>query len=151
MISEERLEKWAGENFAAHALTVVCEDGLYRHWRCQAPGTYVYGFDVVTWPGYLCVCGDIGTWVFSRVRDMLEFFESDHGGINPQYWAEKLQDGPHRARNKRTLEGPEWNDEYGVEVPAGAQVDDGWNAQFLYACYGIVLAIKLYREGKVEA
>jgi hypothetical protein len=24
---------------------------------------------------------------------MFEFFESDHGGINPQYWAEKLQ-GP---------------------------------------------------------
>lgn len=138
-------------NFSKHRLTILRDDGLYRHWRCQAPGTYVYGFDVITWPGHLCVAGDIGAWVFSRIEDMVEFFEGDNGRVNLSYWSEKLVDGHDRARQMKTLEEPQWNGEYGVEMPPGTQVDDGWNVQFVYACHGIVLAIKLYREVKVPA
>jgi hypothetical protein len=75
---------------AEHQLTILRDDGLYRHLRCQAPGTWIYGFDVVTWPGYLAIVGDAGDYVFSRLRDMFEFFEGS-GRVNPDYWSEKLQ------------------------------------------------------------
>jgi hypothetical protein len=76
---------------AEHVLTIIHDDGLYRHLRCRAPDTWAYGYDVVTWPGYLAIVGDAGDFVFSRVRDMFEFFESDSGRINPDYWSQKLQ------------------------------------------------------------
>jgi hypothetical protein len=87
---------------ADHQMTVLKDDGLYRHLRFQKPGTWCYGFDLVTWPGYLAVVGDCGDFVFSRTRDMVDFFSPSGGrggfedarwGINPHYWAEKLQ-GP---------------------------------------------------------
>jgi hypothetical protein len=144
-IPDETLKEWADKAFAEHELTIVKDDGLYHHWRCRNPATWAYGFHIVTWPGYLCLAGDIGCWTFSREPDMIEWFESDHGSINPHYWSEKLQDGHERARNRRFLEEPEMDEEYGFEMPAGTSVDDGWNPQFIYACHGIVLAIKLYR------
>ena len=76
---------------AEHEMTVLHDDGLYRHLRFQKPGTSLYWFDLLTWPGRLVIAGDCGDYMFSRIRDMFEFFESDHGGINPDYWAEKLQ------------------------------------------------------------
>lgn len=76
---------------ADHRLEIIRDDGLYRHLRCAKPGTYVYGYDIVTWPGYLAYVGDMGDYVFMRVRDMFDFFESDSGRINPDYWAQKLQ------------------------------------------------------------
>lgn len=74
---------------ARHELAVLRDDGLYRHLRCQRPGTYVMGFDIITWPGYLAYTGDMGCYVFSRVQDMFEFFRGDN--INPDYWGEKCQ------------------------------------------------------------
>lgn len=76
-----------------HDVKIVRDDGLYRHVRCQAPGTWIYGFDVVTWPGYLAIVGDAGDFVFSRIRDMFEFFagERSHDYVNPDYWIQKLQ------------------------------------------------------------
>lgn len=83
-------ERFEGE-IAEHTLTVLRDDGLYRHLRCRRPDTSVYGFDVLTWPGYLAIVGDTGHFVFSRVSDMFSFFESDAGRINPDYWSQKLQ------------------------------------------------------------
>jgi hypothetical protein len=73
---------------AEHRMRIVHDDGLYRHLRCNAPGTWCYGYNVVTWPGYLSVNGDCGDFTFSRVTDMFTFFRGDH--INPDYWASKL-------------------------------------------------------------
>ena len=39
------------EDVAEHELTVRRDDGLYRHLRFQKPGTWIYGFDLITWPG----------------------------------------------------------------------------------------------------
>lgn len=75
---------------AEHQMTVAQDNGLYRHLRFNAPGTYIYGFDLITWPGFLCICGDIQTHVFSRTADMFTFF-GDGESINPDYWGEKLQ------------------------------------------------------------
>ena len=76
-----------------HKLTVIKDDGLYRHLRVAIPGQYCESWNIHTWPGYLAMVGDMGNWVFQRVDDMLCFFrsESDALEINPSYWAEKLQ------------------------------------------------------------
>lgn len=89
----EKLDARFKDDTAGHELKVIKDDGLYRHLRGGQPGTVVYSFHVLTWPGYLCICGDMGTFVFARIEDMFKFFESDHGRINPQYWSEKLQAG----------------------------------------------------------
>lgn len=78
----------AEEAFAQHEMTVLHADGVYRHLRFARPKTWIYGFDLVTWPGYLYVGGDIEDFTFSRIPDMFEFF--DGSDINPHYWGEKL-------------------------------------------------------------
>lgn len=77
----------------AHKLTIVREDGLYRHLRVAIPGTSMESWNIHTWPGYLAMVGDMGDWVFQRTKDMLCFFRRDGESlrINPSYWAEKLQ------------------------------------------------------------
>lgn len=89
---------------ASHQLTVIRDEGLYRHLRFQRPRSSAYYFDLVTWPGYLVVTGDMGTWTFSRIKDMFEFFTDSHFGlresflINPSYWSEKFEAGAGRSR-----------------------------------------------------
>lgn len=80
-------------DFEGHQLTIERDDGVHRHLRFRARGTSTYWFDIVTWPGVLVINGDCGTYVFSRIEDMLEFFRQPNGRdrINPGYWAEKLR------------------------------------------------------------
>lgn len=82
---------------AEHRLTVIRDDGLYRHLRLQRPGTSCYYYDIITWPGYLTVVGDMGTWTFCRTQDMFRFFGGWTGEINTGYWAEKLEAGAGRS------------------------------------------------------
>lgn len=91
---------------ALHRLEVLREDGVYRHLRFKRPGTNAYYFDIVTWPGYLTVTGDMGTWTFSREHDMVrQFFPSDiAGGINPGYWSEKIEAGTCGGYDKICME-----------------------------------------------
>ena len=62
---------------AEHTMTVIREDGVSRHIRFAKPGTSCMHFDLITWPGYLCYTGDMGTYVFQRLTDMFEFFRTD--------------------------------------------------------------------------
>lgn len=78
---------------AHHRLEIIRDDGVYRHLRMQQPGTNFYYYDIITWPGYLTVVGDMGTWTFSRTRDMFNFFGGWTGEINTGYWSEKLEAG----------------------------------------------------------
>lgn len=85
----------AGAHFAAdtagHEMTVLHDDGLYRHIRF-AHRASLTRFDLITWPGSLTIEGSHGTWTFRRDPDMFEFFNrSNH--VNVDYWAEKLPDG----------------------------------------------------------
>jgi hypothetical protein len=80
-----------------HELTVLQDNGLYRHLRMMPPKSKssCYWYDVVTWPHNLVFRGDGETFAFSRVEDMLAFFRSGlykDGSIhiNATYWAEKL-------------------------------------------------------------
>ncbi|QIG58769.1 hypothetical protein SEA_DATBOI_105 [Gordonia phage DatBoi] len=78
---------------AEHRMTILRHDGLYRHIRFAKPGTGIWRFDLITWPGHLVVTGDIEDFHFSRIEDMFQFFRSRPGYVNPGYWAEKLR-GP---------------------------------------------------------
>lgn len=82
-------------DIATHRMTVIKDDGVYRHLRFSRPGTNCYSFDILTWPGYLAYVGDMGDYVFQRTEDMFEFFR--HDGINPGYWSEKIQASGHEA------------------------------------------------------
>jgi hypothetical protein len=77
-----------------HELTILHDDGLYRHLRVARAGSSMYYFDLLTWPGRLSIVGDVQPgWVFSRVEDMFEFFRSPNEQINPTYWSEKVITG----------------------------------------------------------
>jgi hypothetical protein len=83
---------------ATHEMEVIRDDGIYRHLHFAKPGTMYMHFDLITWPGYLCYTGDMGTYVFTRVRDMFTFFrrDGDEGAdlfrwIDRRYWAEKVE------------------------------------------------------------
>lgn len=83
-----------------HVMTVIRDDGVHRHLRFKRPDSGTYWFDLITWPGSLCIDGDCGTYVFRRLDDMFQFFRQDREylerngvklAINPSYWGEKLQ------------------------------------------------------------
>lgn len=71
-----------------HSIEIYMDDGLYRHIVFSEGGSAIYRIALITWPGCLCIRSDCGTFVFSRIEDMFDFFSGD--GINPQYWAEKV-------------------------------------------------------------
>lgn len=73
---------------AEHEMTVRLDQGLYRHLLFKKPGTSMYWFEIVTTPGQLTIRGDMGTYVFSRITDMADFFR---GHVNAGYWAQKVE------------------------------------------------------------
>jgi len=82
-----------------HEMEVLKDDGIYRHLRFASKGEHSWNqhFNIVTWPGYLAYSGDMGCFVFSRLKDMFEFFRTRPSNdpaklfINTDYWAEKLE------------------------------------------------------------
>jgi hypothetical protein len=75
-----------------HDLHIIHEggpDNLVRYLRADRDGSSIYHFNIVTWPGYLSITGDMGSFTFARTRDMFNFF--GEGRINEGYWSEKLQ------------------------------------------------------------
>ena len=97
--TEENVARRFPQDTAGHEMKTVLDQGLHRHLTFKAPGTFACGFHITTWPGYLCISGDMGCYVFARLPDMFEFFRGRD--INSGYCAEKLQaDG----RNKGHME-----------------------------------------------
>ena len=99
MSTETDMAERFPKDVAEHEITVLRDDGLYRHVRFlrtavnpetgKREKSSFYWFDLITWPGCLAVNGDCGSFLFSRTDDMFEFFRG--GQINPQYWAEKVR------------------------------------------------------------
>lgn len=83
----KRVSQECAESLKDHQVTVKHSSGLYRHWRCQKPGTWVCGFDIVTWPGSLCFTGDMGEYLFQRTDDMVAFMA--RSARSTSYAAEK--------------------------------------------------------------
>lgn len=89
------------DDTANHVMKVLHDDNGYRHLRFSKPSSSSYWFDVVTWPGFLTITGDMGSDIYSRESDMLGFFEKSSDEkyvINPHYWSEKLQTGRSDAK-----------------------------------------------------
>jgi hypothetical protein len=100
------------KDVAQHQMHILKDDGLYRHVRFKAPGTMMEHFDLITWPGYLCYTGDMGTYVFERLADMFEFFSKEPGRlfqIDMRYWAEKVQAGDRMGRSEDGIY--EWDED----------------------------------------
>ena len=86
-----------------HQLTVIQDQGLYRHLRMHDPEQgSIWSWNIVTWPGFLATAGDIADgFMFSRVEDMIAFFNVSHRdyysdgapSIDFGYWAQKLRGG----------------------------------------------------------
>jgi len=78
---------------AKHSMTVLLNQGLYRHLRFAHGDSSTMAFDLLTYPVGLLIRGDMGCYVFERngSEDMFGFFRDDGKGsrINPDYWAEK--------------------------------------------------------------
>ena len=94
-------EKQFLKDIKYHSIEIVKDNGVHRHISFTNGGSQVYRFDLITWPGHLCITGDMGTYVFRRLNDMFEFFRMGDGdfnkrsgkrlNINAGYWGEKLQ------------------------------------------------------------
>lgn len=84
------------ENFlrdvSKHVMTIEQDNDVHRCIYFGRPGSMVYSFRLVTWPGGLAITGDCDDFMFSRTRDMFTFFrdESMTGKINKRYWHEKM-------------------------------------------------------------
>jgi hypothetical protein len=93
MTAEEDAKSRFPNDIAVHQMQVKLDAGLYRHLRFKRPNTINMYFDIVTWPNHLCFTGDMGSFLFTRVEDMFEFFRQDPTNkeprINPYYWMEK--------------------------------------------------------------
>ena len=74
-----------------HEMQVVYDDGCRREVIFKSPGSGDHWFGLKTWPWHICIYGDIGTYVFSRVEDMFTFFRRDELSVNEGYWHEKLK------------------------------------------------------------
>ena len=89
---------------AKHEMTVIRDDGVHRHIRFKQPDSSMMFFDLITWPGFLCYCGDMGTYVFQRTQDMFGFFRKNGrlDGIDHRYWAEKIEAADRTGVEKHT-------------------------------------------------
>lgn len=77
------------ENTKKHEIKMLVDSGMYRHIRFIEKGNNQYRFDLISWPGSICINGDMGTYVFSRVGDMFKFFANDD--LSYSYVAEKCK------------------------------------------------------------
>ena len=97
---DRALEKEFFEHVKNHKIVVSLDNGVHRHITLKQPGTVNRQFHLVTFPGYLCYTGDMGSFVFTRLEDMFEFFREkpsrtlEELGLklytNHSYWSEKL-------------------------------------------------------------
>jgi hypothetical protein len=124
----------------AHEMTILHDDGLYRHLLCKSPDHSTYWFELITAPGSLTFRGDGESFVFARERDMFGFFRSDRGAINPTYWSEKLTSDRDAAfkYDERSFRTQVWEHvrQYGAEYrglakAAQEHLFDGW-AEYNY-------------------
>lgn len=113
-------------DIANHRMTVLRDDGLYRHLRFSRPDTGSYSFDVLTWPGYLAFVGDMGDYVFQRTEDMFEFFR--HDTINPGCWSEKIQCGEYEEYSQEKAR--EWVRDSLKESSASDEIKESADINF---------------------
>jgi hypothetical protein len=94
-----KAERDAAERFASetagHKMTVLHDEGLFRHLRFTGPTNELYWYEITTTPRQLVFSGDGDSFVFRLADDMFDVFRrsASSGGINASYWAEKIRTG----------------------------------------------------------
>jgi hypothetical protein len=95
-------EESAAERFArdtaGHTMTVLHDEGLYRHVKFANPSHGMYWFELVTSPGQIAFGGDMDSFVFRRAEDMFEFFRRGGPRPDPGYLSQKVVAGADRTR-----------------------------------------------------
>ncbi len=90
-MSHPTLEQFLS-HVANHQLTVNLDQDLFRDLTVMKPNSGDMHYHITTRPGYLMFTGDMGSFVFTRLSDMFDFFRDKDGyDINPGYWGEKLE------------------------------------------------------------
>lgn len=96
---EEQIAK-TRERFAVetrdHQMTVLLNQGIYRHLRFRGTKNYAYWFELITGPRFVLFRGDGDSYVFSNNDE--DMFRSFRNGIlrngtiepDPGYWTQKL-------------------------------------------------------------
>ena len=64
---------------AEHKIRVIRDEGLYKHFSVSKPGDSNQSFEIILFPSHLVITGDMGTYCFSRARDMLQWFVKESG------------------------------------------------------------------------
>lgn len=93
MSNEHEIKERFVRDIQNHKMEVLLDNGLYRHLKFS-DGTVNMAFNIITVPGRLWYCGDMGSYTFCRLDDMFEFFRSrnpDELQVNPSYWGQKLE------------------------------------------------------------
>jgi hypothetical protein len=105
--TEERFLK----DVSNHTMKVLQDNGVFRCLRFDHDGSFNMYFNLTTWPGYLCISGDMGAFVFNRLEDMFQFFRIKPNAddrketlpINPGYWGEKCEAEDRRTHGMSTF------------------------------------------------
>ncbi len=66
----EKLEEQVQRALANHKVKELVNTEHVQLYRCQKPGTWVYGFDIILSPTCITVSGDIGEVLYTVGRDM---------------------------------------------------------------------------------
>lgn len=75
MTSEEHVNEQFPRDISTHEMKVEIDNGVHRSILfTKSDDSYNLHFRLITWPGNLCICGDMGCYTFSRVDDMFRFF-----------------------------------------------------------------------------
>lgn len=89
LIEETRLR--VEKDLKQHKIVSKIENGLFRYYKCRNPSNSIFWFNIVTWPGYFAIVGDMGEYIFSRTDDMIKFMRGNvtKGCISWSYILEK--------------------------------------------------------------
>ncbi|NUP38948.1 MAG: hypothetical protein HOY76_18515 [Streptomyces sp.] len=93
-----------------HEMTVLLDNGMYRHLRFANPKSSLYWYEISTAPNQLVFSGDGDSFVFRLATDMFEMFRQSaaSGDINATYWAEKCRTGNARSYSRERFEEYVW-------------------------------------------
>lgn len=73
-----------------HEIEILKDNGVYRHMRIGKKDSFNMHYYLTTWPGHLCISGDMHDFVFAIPGDTISFFRQETLIINPVYWSGKL-------------------------------------------------------------
>lgn len=106
---EQAAKRFARET-RNHEMTVIHDEGFYRHLRFANPDSSLYWYEITTTPGQLVFSGDGESFVFRLAPDMFEMFRrsAESGGINAKYWAEKGRTGNAYSYSRERFEEYVW-------------------------------------------